>query len=74
MKNDEYNPWLRYLSLTTQLLVLIGIAVYAGIKLDEKLHITPLLTIALPLLVLASTFYKLIKETGRKKKDNGSNP
>lgn len=69
--HQKYAPWLRYMGLTAQLLVLIGFAVFAGIKLDEKFGVTPLLTIALPLLVLSVTFYKLIKETNKTKQQNG---
>jgi len=66
----NYNSWLKYSSLALQLLVMIGAAVYGGIKLDEKLRISPLLTIVLPLLVLGVTFYKLIKETTKLKNDD----
>lgn len=69
METKKYSPWLRYLGLTAQLLVLIGLSLYAGIKLDEKLTISPLLTVTLPLLILAATFYKLIRETGKKNGD-----
>lgn len=62
----NYNAWLRYSSYTLQLLVMIGISVWGGIKLDEKLKISPLLTISLPLLVLGVTFYKLIRDTTKK--------
>ena len=65
---NNYTPWLKYTGLTAQLLVMIGLAVYGGIKLDEKLKISPLLTICFPLLVLGATFYKLIQETNKKKK------
>lgn len=66
---NNYNAWLRYSSYALQLLVMIGLAVWGGIKLDEKLKIAPLLTIVLPLLVLSVTFYKLIKDTTKKKSD-----
>ncbi|WP_460686228.1 AtpZ/AtpI family protein [Niabella aquatica] len=72
METKKYSPWLRYMGITAQLLVIIGLAVYGGIWLDEKFSLAPLLTVTLPLLVLAVTFYKLIKETGKKNKDNGS--
>jgi F0F1-type ATP synthase assembly protein I len=51
---------------------MIGLAVYGGIWLDEKFNLAPLFTVTLPLLVLGITFYKLIKETGKKNKNNGS--
>ena len=57
---------LRYAGLGGQLLVAIGLSVFIGIKLDEWLGISPIGTIALPLLVLGVTFYKLIRETSKK--------
>ncbi|MFT3901708.1 MAG: AtpZ/AtpI family protein [Niabella sp.] len=63
---------MRYVGWGTQMLVMIGLAVYAGIKLDERWHIAPLLTVVLPLVVLASSFYKLIKDTSKRKNDNGT--
>ncbi len=68
LQQKKYSPWFRYLGITAQLLVLIGLAVYGGIKLDGLFELSPLFTVALPLLVLAITFYKLIKETGKKGK------
>ena len=72
MRNNKTSQWVRYLGLTAQLLVLIALGIFAGIKLDEKFGLSPLLTVALPLLVLVITFYNLIKETGKKSKENGS--
>jgi F0F1-type ATP synthase assembly protein I len=60
---------LRYASLGTQMLVAIGIAVFIGLKADGWLHTMPLFSCALPLLVLVGIFYKLMRETGNKKKD-----
>jgi len=72
LDHKNHTTWTRYLGITAQLLVMIGFAVYGGIWLDKKFSLTPLFTVTLPLLVLAVTFYKLIKETGKKDKDNGS--
>jgi len=71
LQQKNYSPWFRYLGITAQLLVLIGLAVYGGIQIDRRFDIAPLFTVALPLLVLAITFYKLIKETGKKENNNG---
>ena len=59
--------FMRYASLGTQLLAAIGLAVFAGLKADKWLHTSPLLACVLPLLVLSVIFYKLYRETGRKK-------
>ena len=60
---------LRYASLGTQLLVAIGLAVFLGLKTDKWLHTSPLLACILPLIVLSAIFYKLVRETGKRKKD-----
>ncbi len=67
--NNSNKELLRYTGLGTQLLVAIGLAVFAGLKLDRWLHTSPLFTVALPLLVLAGIFYKLVRETGKSKND-----
>ncbi len=56
---------LRYAGLGTQILAAIGIAVFAGIKVDKWLHTFPLLACVLPLVVLSALFYKLFRETSR---------
>lgn len=57
---------MKYAGLGTQLLAAIGLAVFAGLKLDKWLNTLPLLACVLPLLVLSAIFYKLFRETGRK--------
>jgi len=59
---------MRYAGLGTQILVSLGIAVFAGYKIDSWLGISlPLLVWLLPLIVLVAMMYKLIKETSKKK-------
>ena len=58
---------LRYAGLGTQLLVAIGLTLFAGLKADAWLHTSPLFTVALPLLILIGIFYKLVRETGKQK-------
>lgn len=49
------------------MLVSLGIAVFAGYKVDKWLDLSfPLLIWLLPLLVLLLIFYKLIKETSKR--------
>jgi hypothetical protein len=68
VKNENNTTtWLRYSSFAAQLFVMLGIAVWGGAKLDQKLNLHPLFTIVLPLLVLGVTFYKLIKDTLKNK-------
>ena len=58
---------MRYASLGTQLLVAIGLAVFVGLQADKWLKTSPLFACALPLLTLSAIFYKLFRETSRKK-------
>ena len=60
---------LKYAGLSTQLLAATGLGVFAGLKADKWLHTSPLFSCVLPLLILSGIFYKLIRETGRKGKD-----
>ena len=69
LSNNNNSDILRYASLGTQILVAIGLAVFAGIKADKWLHTFPLLACVLPLLVLSAIFYKVFRETSRPKKD-----
>lgn len=56
------SPW-RYLGLATQLMAYLGLSVWVGIKLDRLLKLFPLLTLILPLLILVTMFYKIMRDT-----------
>lgn len=59
---------MQYVSLGFQLLAILGISLYGGMKLDNWLHLSvPLLVWLLPLLILIGMFYNILKETQRKK-------
>jgi F0F1-type ATP synthase assembly protein I len=60
---------MRYAALGTQLLAAIAIGVFVGLKADKWLHTSPLLACVLPLLILSLIFYKLFRETSKKKTD-----
>ena len=66
-QQDNKRFLLRYASLGTQLLAALGIGVIAGLQADKWLHSSPLLACILPLLILSLIFYKLYRETSRKK-------
>ena len=67
-QTNSSNDLLRYAGLAAQILVSIGIAVFAGLKLDKWVHLSfPLLVWLLPLVVVSLMIYKLIKETSKKK-------
>ena len=61
---------MRYAGLGAQILVSLGLAVFAGYNADRWLKVPfPLLVWLLPLAVVSMMIYKLIKETSNK---NGS--
>jgi F0F1-type ATP synthase assembly protein I len=59
--------FLRYASLGSQLLAAIGLGVFLGLKGDQWLHTSPVLACVLPLLILSGIFYRIFRETSRKK-------
>lgn len=59
---------LKYTSLGMQLLLSLGLAVFAGLKADKWLKFSfPLMGWLLPLLVLLVILYKIVKDTAPKK-------
>lgn len=59
---------LAYAGLATQLLVIIGAAVYAGLKADKWLQFPiPIASWLLPLLAITVVLYKVFKDTSAKK-------
>lgn len=60
---------MRYLTLGSQLIAAIGIAVFLGYMGDKWLKTSPLLICVLPLLTLSGIFYKIYRETNRRNKD-----
>lgn len=59
---------MRYAGLGAQILVSLGLAVFAGYHADRWLDISfPLMVWLLPLAVVSVMIYKLIKETSKKK-------
>ena len=66
-KNNK-QTLMQYAGLSTQLLILIGAAVFAGIKLDSWLHFsTPLATWLFPLIAILALMIKIIKDTSKNK-------
>ena len=69
-KSTPTSDLMRYAGLGTQILVSLGIAVFAGYKIDKWLKIPlPLLVWLLPLIALVAIIYKLIKETSSRKNE-----
>ena len=68
---DNKRLLLQYAGLGAQLLVLLGLAVFAGLKLDQKFRFSfPILVWALPLLVLIGMMTKAIRDTSKKNDSN----
>lgn len=53
---------MKYAAVGTQMMVLLGLGVFGGIKLDERLHTSPLLLIVLPVLALFLSLYQLYRQ------------
>jgi undecaprenyl pyrophosphate phosphatase UppP len=67
-RSNSNKDLLRYAGLATQIFVSLGIAMFIGIKADKWIALSfPVLSWALPLLVLVGLIIKLIKETSGKK-------
>ncbi len=60
-------PYQQYIGLAFQWGILLGLGVWGGIRLDEKLHFKALFVIVFPLLALTYLFYNLLKNFGNKK-------
>ncbi len=68
MKKSDNSLLLKYAGLATQLFVALGLAVYLGLKLDSWLALkNPIFVWVLPLVVIATIIYKVIKDTSPKK-------
>lgn len=68
-KEGRNREWMQYVGLGTQWLVMLGLAVWAGISIDKRIGPNSrLFTIALPLLALAVSLYNLIKKLSKPKK------
>jgi uncharacterized membrane protein len=70
-RKSSSNDLMRYAGLGGQIFVSLGIAVFAGYKGDQWLHLPlPLLVWLLPLAVLCVLIYKLVKDTSKQKPDD----
>ena len=73
-KNNPLNDYARFSAIGIQMIVIIGLGVYAGIKLDEKYpNKYKLFTIMFSLLAIGIALYSVIRqvtEITTKKKSN----
>jgi len=68
MKSNPRNkPLLQYAGFATQLMVVLGLAVYGGVWADKKLNMKfPLFLWIMPIIVIGSMILKVIKDTSNK--------
>ena len=64
-RGDRQNAVMRYAGLATQWMVMLGIAVWGGLKLDERLGFKALLVIILPLAALIFSLWQLIRSLNK---------
>lgn len=58
---QKYRQVFKYASLGSQLAILLSVAVWAGVKLDQQLAVSPLFLISFPLLAIVVCLYGIIK-------------
>lgn len=58
---------MRYAGLATQWLVMLGLAVWAGLALDKRIGVAALFVIILPVLALVVSLWQLIRTLNSKK-------
>ena len=69
--NNNKKDLIRYAGMGTQMLAVIGVAVFFGLKIDKWLKFSfPLLVWLLPLLAICGLMYQFYKETSKRKNDN----
>lgn len=65
----KYRNTLKYVGLGTQMMALMGLGVWGGMKLDDLTNWKfPLFVITLPLLALGVSLWQLIREFNKPKK------
>lgn len=65
---DSRNAYMRYASMGTQMLVIIGLGVFGGYKLDKWLEWkVPVFTLVLSMLSVFVAIYLTVKDLIRKK-------
>jgi len=65
VEGNKTNAVMRYAGLATQWLVMLGIAVWGGLKLDERLVFRALFVIVLPLAALILSLWQLIRSLNK---------
>lgn len=58
----KYGNAMKYAAVGTQMMVLMGLGVWGGLKLDEKLNTSPLFLILFPVVALFVSLYQLYRQ------------
>lgn len=53
---------MKYAAVGTQMMVLLGLGVWGGLKLDEKINTSPLFLIVFPVVALFVSLYQLYRQ------------
>lgn len=69
---DKANQFIRYSSIGFQMLAVIALGVWGGVKIDEALCTKPLFTVLLSIVSVGGAIYHAIKDFIRKP-DNKKN-
>lgn len=65
----QENAVLKYAGLATQWMVMLGLGVWGGMKIDKALCLSlPVFLVLLPLIALIVSLYSLIKSLSKPKK------
>lgn len=65
----QENAVLKYAGLATQWMVMLGLALWGGMKIDQVLGLSlPVFLVLLPLIALITALYGLIKSLSKPKK------
>jgi hypothetical protein len=70
-QRNNNSDLLRYSGMGAQMLAVLAAAVFIGLKLDKWLKISPpLLVIILPVVSLIGIFYKIFRDTSKRRNQN----
>lgn len=61
-KQSKQGNAMKYAAVGTQMMVLLGLGVWGGLKLDEKMHTSPLFLVLFPVIALFVSLYQLYKQ------------
>lgn len=62
----KYGNAMKYAAVGTQMMVLLGLGVFGGMKLDEKLNTSPLFLVVFPVVALFVSLYQLYRQLVKK--------